>query len=145
MKSPKTVLVVEDDNGIRAAVSSILERHGYNVIGASDGESAIDVIEYGDLVLLDIFLPRLTGDEFLRRIRGKGNYIPVVLMSAAMPGSDALECFKEFKVVDFVAKPFKTADLLKKVAHAASIADNMQVVKAATARLKGFVNRQIAL
>lgn len=145
MESPKKVLVVEDDNGVRAAICSILERHGYKVSAVPDGEEAMKVVEDSDLVLLDIFLPKITGDEFLRRLRSQGNYIPVVLMSAAMTEVDARECFKEFKIVDFVTKPFRTKDLLQKVEKAASIADNLQVMKLATARLKGFVDRQIAL
>lgn len=145
MSSPKKVLVVEDDNGIRAAVTSILARNGYDVMGVPDGETAMKSVEQSDVVLLDIFLPRMMGDEFLRRLRAEGNYIPVVLMSAAMSETDAKECFKEFQIVDFVTKPFKTKDLLEKIGQAASMAENLQVVKAATARLKGFVDRQIAL
>lgn len=144
---PKKVLVIEDDNGIRMAIQSILERQGYQVSSAVDGEEALKQVEAEkvDVVLLDIFLPKITGDEFLKRIRAKGNLVPVVLMSAAMPEVDALECFKEFKVVDYVAKPFRTKDLVDKVNKAAATADNMTVVKVATDRLKGFISRQAAL
>jgi len=142
---PKKVLVVEDDNGIRMAVESILQRQGYKVKTVSDGEEALSQVDQADVVLLDIFLPKLTGDEFLRRVRSKGNMVPVVLMSAAMPEEEALECFREFKVVDFVGKPFRTKDLVEKVNKAAGIADNMTVVKVAADRLKGFINRQAAL
>ena len=85
MDKKKRVLVVEDDNGIRLAISSILERQGYEVTNVTDGEKALEQVDKADVVLLDIFLPKITGDEFLRRIRNKGNMVPVVLMSAAMP------------------------------------------------------------
>ena len=144
---PKKVLVVEDDNGIRMAIQSILERQGYQVSSAIDGEEALKQVEDTrfDVVLLDIFLPKITGDEFLRRVREKKNLVPVVLMSAAMPEDQALECFKQFKVVNYVSKPFRTKDLVEKVNKAAATADNMTVVKVATDRLKGFINRQAAL
>lgn len=141
----KKVLLVEDDNGIRMAVTSILERQGYQVNAVTDGEEALKQVDDADVVLLDIFLPKVTGDEFLRRIRSKGNYVPVVLMSAALRESEALDRFKEFKVVDYVAKPFKTKDLVDKVNRAAAIADDLSVVRYTTDRLKGFINRQAAL
>lgn len=145
MDKKKKVLVVEDDNGIRLAISSILERQGYTVTNAVDGVQALEQVDKADLVLLDIFLPKITGDEFLRRVRSKGNMVPVVLMSAAMGEAEAMECFKEFKVVDYVAKPFRTKDLVEKVNNAAAIADNLFVVKNTADRLKGFISRQAAL
>jgi CheY-like chemotaxis protein len=145
MDKKKKVLVVEDDNGIRLAISSILERQGYEVTNAINGEQALEQVDKADLVLLDIFLPKITGDEFLRQIRSKGNMVPVVLMSAAMGEAEAMECFKEFKVVDYVAKPFRTKELVEKVNKAATVADNLFVVKHTADRLKGFINRQAAL
>lgn len=145
MNEKKKVLVVEDDNGIRMAISSILERQGYAVTNVSDGEEALKQVDKADVVLLDIFLPKITGDEFLRRIRSKGNMVPVVLMSAAMGEAEALECFKEFKVVNYVAKPFRTKDLVEKVNKAATVADNLFVVKHTADRLRGFIDRQAAL
>jgi two-component system response regulator RegX3 len=145
MDKKKKVLVVEDDNGIRLAISSILERQGYEVTNVTDGEQALEQVDKADVVLLDIFLPKITGDEFLRTIRSKGNMVPVVLMSAAMGEAEAMECFKEFKVVDYVAKPFRTKELVEKVNKAATVADNLVVVKHTADRLKGFISRQAAL
>lgn len=140
----KKVLLVEDDTAIRGAVLSLLERNGYQVHGVADGDAALKMVDDADLVLLDIFLPKFSGDELLRRIRGKGNYIPVVLMSA-MPEPEAREYFEEFKVVDFVSKPFKSKDLMEKVNKAAAVAEDMKVVRHSTDRLRGFINRQAAL
>jgi CheY-like chemotaxis protein len=145
MDKKKKVLVVEDDNGIRMAISSILERQGYEVNSVTNGEEALKQVDNADLVLLDIFLPKITGDEFMRQIRGKGNLVPVILMSAAMQEAEAMDCFKEFKVVDYVAKPFRTKELVEKVNKAASTAENLSVVKNTADRLKGFISRQAAL
>jgi CheY-like chemotaxis protein len=141
----KKVLLVEDDNGIRMAVAGILERQGYLVNSVCDGEEALNQVNDADVVLLDILLPKITGDEFLRRIRSKGNYVPVVLMSEAMPEAEEMECFKEFKIVDYVTKPFKTKDLVDKVGRAAAIAEDISIVRQATGKLKGFIDRQAAL
>lgn len=137
----KKVLLVEDDKGIRMAVSSTLERNGYNVVNAHDGQEALDKIEGVDVVLLDIFLPNITGDEFLKEIRGRGNLVPVIIMSA-MKAENAIDCLKDFKVVDYVTKPFKLKDLVEKVDKAAHVADNLNMVPKATDKLKGFINRQ---
>jgi len=145
MNDKKKVLLVEDDNGIRMAVASILERQGYEVNSVCDGEEALKQVDGADVVLLDIFLPKVTGDEFLRRIRKAGNYVPVIVMSAAMQEKEGMDCFKEFKIVDYVGKPFKTKDLVDKVNRACSIADDISVVRSATDRLKGFITRQAAL
>lgn len=137
----KKILLVEDDRGIRNAVSSALERHGYDVINAQDGMEALDKVSGADVVLLDIFLPKITGDQFLKEIRGRGNLVPVIVMSA-MPTDHAIECLKEFKVVNYVAKPFKMKDLVEKVGKAALVAEDLGVVRDATDRLKGFISRQ---
>jgi DNA-binding response OmpR family regulator len=137
----KKVLLVEDESGIRKAVASTLERNGYEVINAKDGQEALDKVEGVDVVVLDVFLPKVTGDQFLREIRGRGNLVPVIVMTAMMPET-AVECLKDFKVVDYVSKPFKLKDLVDKVGKAANVADDLSMVPKATDCLKGFIGRQ---
>lgn len=137
----KKVLLVEDDNGIRMAVSSALERNGYDVINAHDGQEALDKVEGSDVVVLDVFLPKITGDQFLKEIRGRGNLVPVIVMSG-MQANNAMECLRDFKVVDYVTKPFKLKELVEKVGKAAHVADNLSMVPRATDKLKGFISRQ---
>jgi DNA-binding response OmpR family regulator len=137
----KKVLLVEDENGIRNAVCSALERGGYEVINAQDGQEALDKVEGVDVVVLDVFLPKITGDQFLKTIRGRGNLVPVIVMSA-MPTEHAVECLKEFKVVNYVSKPFRVKDLVEKVGKAAHVADDLDMVPKATDKLKGFISRQ---
>lgn len=144
MEPKKTVLIVEDDNGVRAAVASILERKGYRPLLARDAETAYPFVKVADAMLLDVFLPGMTGDDFLRRIRNEGNYIPVVIMSAALSETSIAESMKDLKVVSFVAKPFKNADLVAKVDEACKLAAQMQDIKSGTNYLKGFIKRQMA-
>lgn len=138
----KTVLVVEDDRAIRNIIGTILDNHNYNVIAACDGVEGLKSVEKADVVLLDLFLPELSGEEFLKKVRGCGNYVPVVVMSAAGKGPEEMAMLKSFGIVDFLAKPFEKYGLISAVGKAAAVADDMSFVRKATDRLKGFIERQ---
>lgn len=140
--SVKKVLVVEDDARIRQAVTSILEKNGYLVLQAADGEDGFNQSEKADIILLDMFLPKLPGDQFMKKVRDSGNYVPVVVMSASISKGEAIKSFEDYGIIDFVAKPFQAADIVEKVKHAGTVADNMRFLRKATDRIKGFIERQ---
>lgn len=140
--SKRRILVVEDDTAIRNAVTIILERNGYHVITASNGEHGLLLVDQADVILLDLLMPVLDGEEFLKRIRSEGNYIPVVLMSAAYGRDESLLKLKDLKIVDFLEKPFTSSNLLEQVRKACSIADTMKAVEKAADDLKEFLDRQ---
>lgn len=140
--SVKKVLVVEDDPRIRQVVTSILEKQGYLVLQASDGEEGFKKSEQADIILLDMFLPKLPGDQFMKKVRDSGNYVPVVVMSASISKGEAIKSFEDYGIVDFVAKPFQAIDILEKVKHAGTVADNIRFIRKATDRIKGFIERQ---
>lgn len=148
MKSPQTetgvkkVLVVEDDVHIRAIVTRILERKGYLVLEAGDGHEAVERAQQADIILLDLFLPGMTGDEVMKKVRESGNYVPVVVMSAVLDRQKAVENCKGYGIVDFIEKPFKANELAEKIGKAAHVADDIKFVRKATDRLKGFIERQ---
>ncbi|CAG1772603.1 partial Response regulator MprA, partial [uncultured bacterium] len=77
------ILLVDDDPGITEHLSRILEKAGFIVTVASDGEEALELIRTTrpDLVLLDIGLPKLDGRLVLLRIRGDGDQTPVILLT----------------------------------------------------------------
>lgn len=144
-KDRKRVLVVEDDTAIRSVISNIIGGKGFDVVQAVDGEEAMKLVDDVDVVLLDLFMPKVTGEEFLQRIRKAGNYVPVVVMSAGYGKKEGVDKLKSYGIVDFIPKPFSTKEVSDKVAHAASLADDMKFVRNATDRLKGFIERQKAL
>jgi CheY-like chemotaxis protein len=85
----KTVLVVEDDADIRDSLVELLVDEGYRVIGASDGQQALDAlagrgIEPPRLVVLDLMMPVMNGYEFLERVRADTRLrgLPVIVMTA---------------------------------------------------------------
>ena len=90
---PKTVLVVEDDEGIRESLQVLLEIEGYDVITAADGSQGLKALKNGakpGLILLDLMMPIMNGWEFAAALRGtKHAKIPVVIVTAYEDQLDA--------------------------------------------------------
>ncbi|MBC7496606.1 MAG: response regulator [Sphingomonadaceae bacterium] len=120
-----TVLLVEDERAVRLVVERALRRAGFNVITASDGGVALDVIGTAtvDVLVSDVVMPGIDGVELLNRIRTRRPRLPVVLMSgyADPPQRRALEGAGAV----FLAKPFTADDLLAalRAAVAAQVLD----------------------
>jgi DNA-binding response OmpR family regulator len=95
----RSVLIVDDDRAIVAALADLLRDEGYQVRTAFDGLSALaeSELEPPDLVLSDIAMPRLNGMALAQRLRERG--VPVVLLSAAVSDPRLAD-------VPFIAKPF---------------------------------------
>ncbi len=112
----RRILVVEDDRTLRQALLFNLEREGYTVNGAVDGEQALASIRDGglDLVLLDLMLPGMSGLEVLRQMRAERIETPVVILSAR---GDEIDRVVGLKVGadDYVAKPFSRPELLARI------------------------------
>ena len=138
----KKVLVVEDDRAISDAASLILRGKGFDVIQAVDGIEAMEKVDQADIVLLDLFLPRMSGEEFLGKIRKVGNYVPVVVMSAGYDRDQGKERMKDYGIVDFIAKPFSAKEINEKMTAASRVADGMKCVGKASDHLQGFLARQ---
>jgi len=112
----KQVLVVDDDVRNIFTLSSLLERHGMNVISASNGEEAIQLIEGNQglsLVLMDIMMPEMDGYETMRRIREKPDFrlLPILALTAKAMKGDREKCL-EAGASDYIAKPVNTEQLL---------------------------------
>ena len=109
------VLVVDDDPLLVRLVRTHLEKAGYKVLTAQDGEQALDVAaaELPDLVVLDLMLPKLDGFEVCRRIR-EFSLVPVVMLTARGEPVDRLRGF-EMGADDYLPKPFVPAELLARV------------------------------
>ena len=110
-----TILYIEDDPELRTMVHRLLTEHGFNVETAEDGlEGVGKALEVKpDLILLDIYLPRLDGVGVLQRLKGDPETwdIPVVAISA-WPTGDNRRRVDNAGAVDFVAKPFDLDSLV---------------------------------
>jgi two-component system response regulator MprA len=114
--APARVLVVDDEPALRDALESSLAFEGYEVITASDGLEALDsVAEHSpDLVLLDIMMPRMDGLTAVRRLRSRGDTVPVLMLTARDAVGDRVTGL-DVGADDYLAKPFELDELLARV------------------------------
>jgi DNA-binding response OmpR family regulator len=112
------VLVADDEEDIRALVAFRLKRGGYEVLTAADGEEALMLAttRLPDLVVLDMMMPKATGLEVTRSLRGQATTrdIPVILLTARAQEADVALGF-DAGVDDYVKKPFSPQDLQARV------------------------------
>lgn len=108
----KKILIVEDDMDIHNLIRDILEKERYEVISAYSGTEAILLIEKNniDLVLLDLMLPGLTGEEILKKVTD----IPIIVISAKISSEDKVNVLSS-GANDYITKPFDTNELLARV------------------------------
>jgi DNA-binding response OmpR family regulator len=112
------VLVADDDPDIRALVTLRLERSGYEVVAAGDGEQALAAAleRAPDLALLDVMMPKLDGYEVTERLRQEEatRHLPVILLTARVQETDIARGV-EAGADDYVKKPFSTSELRDRV------------------------------
>jgi two-component system, cell cycle sensor histidine kinase and response regulator CckA len=110
----ETILVVEDEPAVRQLVTAALERAGYRVLEARDGEKAVSLFDANaadiDLLLTDLRMPQMDGAELARRLRARAPQLKVICVSG-YPGTGVDLNLTEH----YLAKPFSKADLLNKV------------------------------
>ena len=116
----ETVLVVEDDDGIRAVIKRILERAGHRVLEATNGAEALRICDASgdsvDLVLSDIAMPEMQGPDLARRIRELHPRMAMLLMSGYAESASQQEGFLT-DGVEFLGKPFSPDALTRKIRH----------------------------
>ena len=110
------VLYVEDATFLAEAVKHNLEKQGITVDLASDGETGLDnaLSDIYDCVVLDIMLPKLSGTDILKRMREKNVQTPVIMLSA-LSEVETKVSHLEHGADDYLAKPFKTAELVARI------------------------------
>ncbi|MBI4062869.1 MAG: response regulator transcription factor [Elusimicrobia bacterium] len=115
----KKILVVDDDESICELLKFVLERDGFGVVLAKDGEQALRYAEaeQPDLILLDLMLPRYGGFEILRQLqKPKTGSIQIIVMTGRYTDRSTQELIRgESNVVDFMEKPINTAALVARI------------------------------
>jgi two-component system response regulator HydG len=119
VSDPATLLVADDDPGLRESLQRTLTRAGYQVVLATDGRAALERLRGGgmDLVLTDLKMPGLTGIEVLRAAKAIAPDVDVILLTAFGTVEEAVSAMKD-GAYDFITKPFRGEQLLKLVAKA---------------------------
>ncbi len=113
-----TVLLVDDEEEVRVTAGRMLERMGFTVLTASDGREAIDLFRADSheilLVLLDMTMPHMSGDETFSELRRIRSEIRVIL-SSGYSEQDAVSRFQSNGLAGFIQKPYRFKDLREKI------------------------------
>jgi len=111
----KRILVVEDDRAVREGIADILEVAGYEVLTASNGEEALNMLRQQrlDLIVSDIMMPHMDGYDFYEAVHGKSEWvtIPFIFLTAKGAKED-VRLGKQLGADDYLVKPFEREDLL---------------------------------
>ncbi len=112
------ILVVDDEDHIRRILKFQLEKHGYRVVLAENGEVALEIVrrEGPDLILLDLMMPRIDGFETCRRIRRnfQTSQIPIIILTAKSELPDKIKGLQD-GANDYLIKPYSNEELLLRV------------------------------
>ena len=108
-----TILVAEDDRGVRDAVERALTFEGYEVLTAHDGAEALSAVmnHNPDAIVLDVMMPHIDGLEACRRLRARGDGTPILILTARHEVSDRVAGL-DAGADDYMVKPFALEELL---------------------------------
>jgi DNA-binding response OmpR family regulator len=116
MADPVTILLVDDEESIQKLLAYPLEREGYRVVQARDGEEALARFAEGavDLVVLDLMLPKLGGLEVCRQMREAESAVPIIMLTARGDEVDKVVGL-EIGADDYITKPFSIREFMSRV------------------------------
>ena len=119
MSKKKRILCIEDEAEMIDLTRLVLEREGFEVLGAVGGSEGLDIVhrEKPDLVLLDLMMPDIDGWEVYRRMKANGDsaQIPVIVVTAKAQSIDKVLGLQVAKVDDYITKPFGPQELLDSI------------------------------
>lgn len=109
------ILIVEDEEIMSNIIKRALEKEGYNVFQAFDGEEALNIFDANDidLVILDLMLPKLPGQEVIKEIRSKSS-VPVIMTTAKIEEENVIAGLR-LGADDYIKKPFSYKELVERV------------------------------
>jgi DNA-binding response OmpR family regulator len=112
----RKVLIVEDDSSMAVALKDGFEYEGYNVTVARDGMTGLKMATENmpDLMILDVMLPRMSGLDVCRQIRGNGNRLPIIMLTSRGQEIDKVLGLK-LGADDYITKPFGFLELMARV------------------------------
>lgn len=113
---PELILIVDDDDGIREMLHSALTFAGFQVIGAADGPSALQVLanRKPDAIVLDVMMPGFDGFELLQLLRHRGDNVPILFLSARDAVEDRVRGLR-LGGDDYLTKPFSLIEVVARL------------------------------
>ena len=117
--APERILVVEDVTMTRRMLTRRLERDGFEVLEAQDGQEALSIVTVApvDAIITDVQMPRKSGIQLLEELRAKGISVPVILITSTPTVEAAVECMK-IGAYDYISKPVDLDELSAKIVEA---------------------------
>lgn len=111
-----TILIVDDDPGVRSSLAAFLQRAGFETSTVDNGAKALELVSRNrpDLVLLDVVMPVLDGRETLRTLRRAGDWLPVILLTQVGDASERAMALEE-GADDYLNKPFDPHELTARI------------------------------
>lgn len=124
---PANILILDDEKNYLLILESILEDEGYGVTALSDPEMGLAYLEDSevDVILTDMKMPKLTGNDVLEHVKKEYPHIPVLIMTAFGSVESAVEAMR-IGAFDYITKPFANEELLLSVSKAVSFAETQQ-------------------
>ncbi|MEA5009046.1 response regulator transcription factor [Clostridium tyrobutyricum] len=115
MNNEFKILVVDDEKNIVDVVKAYLEKDGFEVVTASDGEAALNIFNNEDiyLIVLDLMMPKITGEEVCNRIRATSS-VPIIMLTAKADEDERIEGIS-IGADDYLTKPFSARELVVRV------------------------------
>ena len=112
--SSATLLIIDDDDVVRASLAAYLEDSGFNVLQATNGLQGLEVFEreQPDLLICDLRMPQVDGLELIRRVTTLGVQTPIIVVSGAGVMSDAVEALR-LGAADYLIKPLEDLAVLE--------------------------------
>lgn len=117
----KTVMVIDDEPDLREMLNVLLKSNGYNVVSAANGKDALKTLQKleqkPDLVLVDMFMPEMSGREVCEKIRNDENLkdLKLAFLTVAAFGEYGKQMLKELDVLDYILKPYDIDDLIRRI------------------------------
>ena len=109
------ILIIEDEKGISKIIKSYLEKESYNVFQAYDGKEGLEIFEKNDidLIILDLMIPKIKGEEVIKTVRAKSN-VPVIMVTAKVGEENIINGLR-LGADDYLTKPFSPKILIQRI------------------------------
>jgi DNA-binding response OmpR family regulator len=116
MPDSPTILLVDDEDAIRAGLAAALLRAGFHVVEARNGVEALSLVEthHPDVIALDILMPELDGREVCRRLRQAENWTPIIMLTQISATGEKISSLEE-GADDYLNKPFDSYELVARI------------------------------
>lgn len=114
-------MIIDDEPDLREMLNVLLKSSGYNVVSAANGKDALKTLQKleqkPDLVLVDMFMPEMSGREVCEKIRNDENLkdLKLAFLTVAAFGEYGKQMLKELDILDYITKPYNIDDLIRRI------------------------------